>query len=272
MRPAWSEQFVDGVLAAVPAVPLPDPLTAQWAWDGGDGAGVRVAVIDSGIEAVHPLVGGVTAAVAFELDAGGAVHLDEGDHADLVGHGTACAGIIRSVAPACQLYSVRVLGAGLKGKGVAFLAGLRWAVEQGIDVVNLSLSTSNARYVEELHELVDAAAFRGTTLVSAVNNVRAPSYPSLYAGVLSVAAHDDRDPFGFDWNPEPPVHVGAPGIDVEIAWVGGRTITATGNSFAAAHVSGLVARLLSKHPGLAVHHVKTILQALARNTVSTALK
>jgi subtilisin family serine protease len=58
---------------------------------------------------------------------------------------------------------------------------------------------------------------------------------------------------------------GAPGIDVEVAWTGGKTVTASGNSFAAPHISGLVARILSKHPGLTPFQMKTILEALAAN-------
>ena len=102
-------------------------------------------------------------------------------------------------------------------------------------------------------------------LVCAVNNVPAPSYPSQYSSVFSVAAHDRSDPFGFDYNPDPPVELGAPGIDVTVAWLGGGTIVTTGNSFAAPHISGLIARMLSKHPQLTPFQVKTVLHALADN-------
>jgi subtilisin len=265
MRPAWSEQFAPGALGPVTPLCIPVADRREWAWGGADGGGVRVAVVDSGVDADHPQVGGLAGAVAVEVQPDGSVALAQGAHEDLVGHGTACAGIIRRVAPACELYSVRVLGPSLKGKGVAFVAGLRWAVEAGMDVVNLSLSTANPAYLVDLHELVDRACFGGTVLVSAVNNVPSPSYPSLFAGVCSVAAHDRTDPFALDCNPDPPVEFGAPGIGVPVAWTGGGSITATGNSFAAAHVSGLVARLLSKHPGLTPFQVKTVLHAVADN-------
>ena len=61
---------------------------------------------------------------------------------------------------------------------------------------------------------------------------------------------------------------GAPGIDVEVPWLSGSTIVATGNSFAAPHVTGLVARLLSKHPHLTPYEVKTVLRAVASNAVA----
>ncbi len=229
-----------------------------------------MAVVDSGIEAGHPLVGAVHSAVAFSYDpeSEDRVRREEGPHPDLFGHGTACAGIIRRAAPECRLHSIRVLGEGLTGKGFVFAAGLESAIERRMRVVNLSLSTSREDYFGLFHELADRAYFAGVMLVCAVNNVPAPSYPSQYASVFSVAAHDRSDPFGFDYNPEPPVELGAPGIDVTVAWLGGGTIVTTGNSFAAPHISGLIARMLSKHPQLTPFQVKTVLHALADNARS----
>jgi subtilisin len=189
----------------------------------------------------------------------------EGPHGDLFGHGTACAGIIRIAAPDCRLHSIRVLGERLTGKGVVFAAGLEWAIEHGFQVVNMSLSTGREDYFSVFHELADEAYFKGVMLVCAVNNVAGASYPSEYASVFSVAAHDAKDPFGFDYNPSPPAEFGAPGIDVEIAWSAGSTIVTTGNSFAAPHIAGLIARILSKHPGLTPFQMKTVLHAIADN-------
>jgi subtilisin len=81
--------------------------------------------------------------------------------------------------------------------------------------------------------------------------------------VFSVAAHAEPDPWRWYYNPRPPVEFGAWGVDVPIAWKDGGSTVATGNSFAAPHVAGLVARLLSKHQGLAPFEVKAILAATA---------
>ncbi len=266
--PAWSWQFAGGHLDPVSALPLDVPITREWAWGGATGAGVRVAVIDSGVDAAHPAVGRVTGGVAVEYDVDtGRTRYVDGPHDDLFGHGTACAGIVRRAAPDCEIYSVRVLGARLTGRGAVFAAGLEWAIENGMQVANLSLSSRRAAHFGMFHQLADAAYFAGMTLVCAVNNVPAPSYPSQFASVLSVAARGGSDPFDFDYNPHPPVEFGAPGVDLEIPWSGGRTIRATGNSFACPHVTGLVARLLSKHPGLTPFQVKTVLHAVASNAV-----
>jgi subtilisin len=271
IKPAWSEQFEPGRLRKIAPLGLAAPITKKWAWGGATGAGVRVAVIDSGIEADHPAVRGVSGGVVLEYDPESpdadenGIVATHGPHEDLYGHGTACAAIIRKAAPDCELYSLRVLGARLTGKGIVFAAALDWAIENGMQVVNLSLSTSKQDHFAIFHEIVDDAYFHNVMLVSAINNVPSPSYPSQYASVFSVAAHDGKDPFSFDYNPSPPVEFGAPGIDLEVAWQKGSFIEATGNSFAAPHIAGLVARILSKHPGLTPFQMKTILAAVASN-------
>jgi subtilisin len=265
VKPAGSEAFDPAVLG--PVRPLPLGITREWAWGGSTGAGVDVAVIDSGVQSDHPLIGPVASHLALSSDPGapGGVRFDAAPHEDLFGHGTACAGIIKRLAPDCRIHSVRVLGDRLTAKGPVFAAAVRWAIDAGMHVVNLSLSTAREEYLPLFHDLADAAYFAGTVLVCAVNNVPVASYPSEFASVLSVAAHSGTDPERFTFNPRPPVELGAPGIEIEVPWLGGGTIVATGNSFAAPHVAGHVARLLGKHPGLTPFQVKTVLHALADN-------
>ena len=184
---------------------------------------------------------------------------------DNYGHGTACAGIIHSLAPEAELYSVRVLGREGKGRSLQFAAGINWAIENGMQVMNMSLSTSRSDYYALFHQLADDAYFKGSMLVSAVNNVPAPSYPSLYSSVVSVAAHAGQDPFTYYYNPAPPVEFGAPGIDVRVAWINQGYLVTTGNSFAAPHMAGIVALIRAKHPHLTPFQIKTVLYACASN-------
>jgi subtilisin family serine protease len=184
---------------------------------------------------------------------------------DLCGHGTACAGVIRSLAPEAELYSVRVLGAGFKGSGKVLLAGLKWAVEQGYDVINMSLSTQKRQFAELLHELADSAYFKRTVLVAAAHNMPVESYPWRFSSVISVGSHEDDDPFTFFANPNPPVEFFARGVNVDVAWLGGSTIRATGNSFATPCISGISALVLSKHPQLTPFQLKSVLFLISSN-------
>jgi len=262
---AWSAAFAEGRLGRVRPLPLPE--VRAWAFAGSTGGGVKVAVVDSGVDADHPLVGGVAGAVAFEADpeAPGGIWQVDGPHGDLVGHGTACAAIIRSLAPDVELHSVRVLGSNLKGRGALFHAGIAWAVDHGMHVANLSLSSKSEALFAPLHDIADEAYFRSTLLVSAANNQPGPTYPSQFSSVVSVAARPGEDPRALAYNPHPPVEFGARGIDVEVAWADGGTITATGNSFAAPHVAGLAALVLGNHPHLTPFQVKAVLQAVSEN-------
>ena len=270
VKPAYAEQFEPERLRPVVPLDLDGPITKEWAWGGATGAGVKVGIIDSGVDADHPFVQGVAGGVILEHDPDveGEVRYIEGPHEDLFGHGTACAGIIKKVAPECEIYSIRVLGKLLTGKSIVFAAGIRWAIENGMNVVNMSLSTGSKDYFGMFHQLADLAYFRNVALVCAINNTPpkfGPSYPSEYSSVFSVAAHDGKDPFEFDYNPNPPVEFGAPGINIEVAWADMGTTDGIGNSFAAPHITGLVARILSKHPGLTPFQIKTILHSIASN-------
>jgi len=267
--PAWSASFLPDARQALTATGPLAGLTREWAWGGSTGRGVRVAVIDSGIEADHPALGtAVRGGVVVEVDrrTKAQVRLDPDPRPrDFFGHGTACAGIIHALAPEAELYSVRVFSRDLSSKGLQFAGGLRWAIENGMQVVNLSLSTSRAEFFGLFHELADDAYFKAVNLVSAVNNIPAPSYPSLYSSVISVAAHEGHDPFTYYYNPTPPVEFGAPGIDVEVAWIDKSYAISTGNSFAAPHIAGLAALIRAKHPELTPFQMKTVLLACASN-------
>lgn len=263
--PAYSAPFQDANLKRLPPIRPIEEITTEWAWGGSTGSGVKVAVIDSGVDATHPAVRQVEGYVKIEQDVDQTLKVDTAPHEDCYGHGTACAGIIRSLAPECEIYSVRVLGAMLSGRGAVFAEGIRWCIANGMHVVNMSLTTQKREYFGILHELVDEAYFRNMMLVTAANNIAVPSFPAMFASVFSVASHDETDPETFFYNPSAPVEFGAHGIDVRVPWRGGEYMTSTGNSFATPHIAGLIARILAKHPGLAPFQVKFILRALAAN-------
>jgi subtilisin family serine protease len=242
----------------------------DWAWGGSTGAGVRVCIVDSGIDATHPAVGRVERAVAVvEADDGTHTVVDD-ELGDVFGHGTACAGIVRKLAPDCEIHSVRVLGGDLTGTGPVLVHGLEWSIEQGFDVINLSMSTTKSRYALELRALTDLAYFRDCIVVASAHNMPVESYPWRFPAVVSVGSHAGIDPLEYYANPDPPVEFAAPGVNIELAWLDGATIRATGNSFATPHISGIAALVLAKHPGMRPFELKAALRAAGTNVKSAA--
>ena len=264
LLPAWSLPASARDSIAIP-LEWPEQVTREWAFGDANGKSVRVCVLDSGVEADHPLVGGIEGAVAMVVGDDGEATAVEDTEGDLCGHGTACAGIIRSLAPECSIFSVRVLGAGFTGSGKALLAGLRWAVEQRFDVINMSLSTTKKDFASLLHELADTAYFRRTVLVASAHNMPVESYPWKFSSVISVGSHEEEDPFAFFYNPSPPVEFFARGVDVELAWLEGGTIRATGNSFATPHIAGICALIMAAHPELTPFQLKSVLYLVSNN-------
>jgi subtilisin len=265
--PAWSDPFVDRDKLK-PAHVSPFEYDRERAWGGATGKGVVVAVIDSGIDPGHPAVRGIARSVSIEHEGERFEVNQHAEPGDFVGHGTACAGIIRSFAPEAELVSVRVLGPNNRASGRAFIKALEWVTEQRIDVVNLSLSSRSDELYPFFHDIVDEAYFHGCLLVSAASNTPGEaSYPSLFASVVSVASHDIPDPWTYFYNPNPPVEFGAWGVDVPVAWLGGGQIVASGNSFAAPHIAGLAALVRSKHPKLTSFELKSVLSAVATPSI-----
>ncbi|HVI35627.1 MAG TPA: S8 family serine peptidase [Gaiellales bacterium] len=264
--PAWS-------LTADQAAKLRDPawpsrFTREWAWGGSTGKGVRVAIVDSGVDLDHPLVGKVEQAVTIgDPDKVEVLPDTEGD---LCGHGTACAGIVRSIAPDCEIVSVRVLGAGYTGSGPVLMAGLEWAVDEKFDLINMSLSTTKRQFSEFLHELADDAYFNNTMIVASAHNMPVESYPWRFSSVLSVGSHDQKGPLTFFYNPDPPVEFFAPGLDLDVPWIGGSTLRCSGNSFATPHMTGVCALILGKHPELTPFQLKSVLHGTATNVEEAA--
>ena len=260
--PAWSLPAAERERIAID-LEWPDRVDAEWAFGGSTGAGVRVCVLDSGIEREHPLVGEVQQSVTVVPEGEGHVLADDSE-GDPCGHGTACAGVIRALAPDCSLHSVRVLGTGYTGSGDVLLTGLRWAVEQGFDVINMSLSTTKSKFATVLHELADDAYFGRT---------RARRLGAQHAGRELPVAILVRDLGG-----QPPAGRSAPPLPTRrrpssssragstSRWPGRAAARrCTGNSFATPHVSALCALILAKHPRLTPLQVKSVLYLTSAN-------
>lgn len=230
------------------------------------GRGVRVAVVDSGIDAEHPeLKGKVKGSVEAYVE-GGRINFRPSTSGDAAGHGTACAGIITQVAPEVDLFSVKVLGANASGSGEMFLAGLDYAIKQKMQVINLSLGTTKPQYHGPLHDLLDRAYHAGCIVVAAANNLPQPSFPSIFSSSLvSVVKNSSTDPFRFGYRYGEVIELVAPGVQVTTTWPGGGHRQITGNSFACPAIVGIIALIMEAHPELTPFQAKTVLYAIARH-------
>lgn len=237
-------------------------------WRRATGKGVSVAIIDSGIDTLHPdLSGKVVDSVEARIE-NKKVVFDPSDDGDSAGHGTACAGIIASIAPDAELHSIKVLGAGGLGDGMAFMAGLEWAIKQKYRVINLSLGTTKPQFFAPLHDLLDRAYQAGCIVVAAANNLPQPSFPSVFSSsLISVIKSTETDPLNFAFHFGEVIELTAPGVNVRTPWPNGGYRNLTGNSFACPHIAGVVARLLEKHPQLTPFQVKSALYAIAKENM-----
>jgi subtilisin family serine protease len=247
---------------------LPDLWSAireDTSWERCTGRGVRVAIVDSGIDTEHPDLKGKVRESVEAVAEDGKINFQPSTSGDQAGHGTACAGIITSIAPNAEIYSVKVLGPNASGSGDMFLVGLDYAIKQKFQVINLSLGTTKRDYFGPLHDLLDRAYHAGCIVVAAANNLPYPSYPSIFSSsVVSVVKRAGGDPFNFGYRYGQVIELVAPGVDVKTTWPGGGYRQLTGNSFACPYIVGIIALLMEGYPNLTPFQVKTILYAIAK--------
>jgi hypothetical protein len=213
---------------------------------GRTGRGVRVAVIDSGVNPWHPHVRRVTGGVGIGLDA--TVH---DDHIDRLGHGTAVAAAIRERAPDAEILSVRVFEDRLATTVKALVAAIDWSIEQGARLVNLSLGTPNEAQEWRLAEAIDRAREHGMLVVSAAAHEGTRWLPGALPDAMGVLLAWDLERHQMRIQAGPPVRLQASGYPRPIPGVPPE-MNLKGISFAVANATGFLACLLEKRPGLRV--------------------
>jgi subtilisin family serine protease len=215
---------------------------------------VRVAIIDSGVHASHPHVGGVAGGVAFDPDG-----REHDDFVDRLGHGTAVTAAIREKAPDAELYAVRVFDRALSTRISNLVKAIDWAARNGMHVANLSLGTSRAEHEAVLRDAVDRAAQRGMLIVAARDDEGVRWLPGSLPGVV---------PVQLDWD--------CPRDEYRVTDVDGATVfrasgypreipgvpperNLNGISFAVANMTGFVARALNGSPERSLENIVSTL-------------
>ena len=239
---------------------------ARAALTTGRGQGVRIAVLDSGIDASHHHLGGLTLRddVAV-VDDGVQLRVVPGDGTDAFGHGTAIAGVLRQLAPEAEIGSFRVLGSHLRARTPGICEGVRLAIERGYHILNCSFGCTRADQVLLYKEWIDDAYVKGRHIVAACNNsdFNKREWPGHFPTVLTVNFIQSDAQETLFYRAGTLVEFSARGQDIEVPWTGGGVKRVTGSSFAVPHVAGLLARLLSAHPELPPLEAKSLLKRLA---------
>ncbi len=242
-----------------------DKIGAPRAHELSTGRGIKIAVIDTGVDADHPDLQG---AIVETFDALGS----KDPRPDM--HGTAIAGIIRArglvlgVAPDATLLAVRAFETaprrGLpESTSFVLLRALDWSVRHGANVLNLSFSGDRDPAMERI---IAEAIRRNVILVAAAGNggpKAAPSYPAAYPQVIAVTAHDSTDHLYAHANRGPYITVAAPGVDILVPILKHGHMFMSGTSMSSAYVAGIMALLLERAPNLSPERAARILMETA---------
>ncbi|HSU13173.1 S8 family peptidase [Longimicrobium sp.] len=241
-----------------PPAPFEPP---AWVADGlgrPTGKGLRVAVIDSGWDRgcddprVLPGIG----LVDPEDDL--AMLRTDDDH-DRVGHGTACIHQILRIAPDAEIIPVRVFGRELETSPGTLQAGILYAIERGVDVVNLSLGTTLEGTLHPLYAACEKARQQGMIIVAAGHNSRDWSYPAIFENVIGVSAARFESAYEYRYHPDEAMECQAWGVEQPVVWLRGQEQVKHGTSFAAPNITGIVCLLLERHPGAKLEEIRELL-------------
>lgn len=249
---------------------------APSAWSFSTGEEVKVAILDTGIQHDHPdLEANVKGGISV---VGENYSTDPADWNDGDGHGTHVAGIVAAVnndvgvigsAPAAWLYAVKVFP-GREGPVSDVIEGIDWCVQNGMQVLNMSLGTDE--YVSSFEDACDQAYEAGLLLVAAAGNdgdgnpnTTELSYPAAFDSVIAVSATDSDDQAPSWSNSGAFVELAAPGVSVYSTYKGSNYTTKSGTSMATPHVSGTAALVWAKNPSLANVQVRSILRQKAED-------
>ena len=222
------------------------------------GLGVKIAIIDSGVDSEHIEIGPIAHGADIRIDSDGQIVLGT-DYVDRLGHGTACTGIIRHIAPDAEIHIVRIFEQSLVADGRVLIEALQWVIDQGIDVVNLSLGTTDRQYFEPIRELCRQAARENIILVAAAHNRGIESYPAILPNVIGVQGRPMQTRNDLYFQAEKNIECIAHGGEQILCWRNSSKIIAAGSSFAASRIAGIICLIRQVYPCVSLDAIRKIL-------------
>lgn len=243
----------------------PAEATVDDALRNGDGAGVKIAILDSGVESAHPALAGLELVDDWIIasDEPQLMTVEPGCGEDKFGHGTAVASIIRRHAPAARLGSFRVLGTSLATRNHLIKHGVMLALERGYQILNCSFGCRDdqGRHAMLYKEWLDQAYLQRVHVVAACNNdnVNIQEWPAFFSSCIAVNMANGSAG-NLTYRRDHLVEFAANGDELDVPWLNGTRKIVSGSSFAAPVVTAYLARLLSVFPDLSVVQAKALLQ------------
>jgi len=208
------------------------------------GKGVKIGLIDSGVDPNHPAIRNIKAGVSVKFDLKSGVYLSEGFE-DQHGHGTGCAYIISKLAPHSELYVVKVFEEKLLCEEKRVIEAIRWLIDQGVDIINLSLQSPHEDSEDTFKPICEEALESGMILIAARDPTAPVAYPADLEGVISVVPIKASGRYeylyirdGDRW------YLGAKGDLQRLADKGGGFTLNRGPSYAAPHITAITALIM----------------------------
>lgn len=230
------------------------------------GAGVKVAVLDSGVNPHFPTLRGKVGKIfdCQDGDAGLQIRqLPAGENADRNGHGSFVQSCIQVVAPDAEVDHFRILDENNNCDSSLLCYVLDHVAGQGYQVINLSLGTRNEEHIPWLVSIMKRAYERNICVVAACSNIGNSLYPARFTYCVSVEAMAAQHPLQLRFKPNSVVEFAGWGINVPLAALGDRQAFLSGSSYAAGHVSGLCARVIEMQRAASPLDTKIMLREYA---------
>lgn len=220
------------------------------------GEKIKIAVIDSGCDKLITNDSRIVKGISFIGDKEGFIFEKSDDYFDKLGHGTACIDIILQIAPSVEILPIKVFNSRLETSIEIIVAAISYAIDYGVDLINLSLGTKLSEALYPLYAVCEKAKCKNIIIVSANGNLDNNSYPAIFENVISVSSTHTESKFDFLYNPGDAVECLADGFPNNALGLNGRRQPLSGNSFASPIICGIIALLIEKSTNRGIDSIR----------------